>query len=683
MHELFRIRDGIWQIQEAHGVYFTIIKGSERAIVMDTGYGIADNRKFTDSLLSVPYTVINSHGHPDHTLGNYQYGSVYIHPADMALYESANTAERRRAVYDRLKCQNGLEESGKETFAQQPLAEMRPLRPDSVFDLGGLTVKVIELPGHTRGTVGLLVLEERLLVAGDAFNPDMWMFAENHDTLEALEKTLGRALALPFDTYLGGHTICEVPREFLNEVRNNVRKKDIDWSSYDVILGRKTYTMRYSGRYGVSTIAISAGMAMEIAKANGRGFNTVLLHGATTDRKVGTNGSVHPPIYQSSAFAQESAEDMADIFAKKKLGFCYSRINNPTIAAFEERMTELEGGVASVACASGMAAITYSILSILRSGDEFIASAGLYGGTINLFNGFEQFNIAVRYVKPNDWQGLESAINGKTKLLFAETLGNPSLDVTDIETLAGIAHAHNLPLIVDNTMATAFLATPLKMGADVVINSTSKYINGAGNAISGVVTDGGTFPWNTGRFPQMARFLEQKEHCYITRLRADLLTNHGGCLSPQNAFLNLIGMETMGLRLERECSNALALARYLSRVPGITVNYPGLETSKSYKTAKAVLKNGFGTIITIRTGSRERAFALMRELKLPFIVSNIGDTRTLVVHPASTMALHSTCEEKEDAGVFDDLVRVSVGIENIGDLIMDFEQALQKISSFE
>lgn len=683
MHELFRIRDGIWQIQEASGVYFTIIKGSEKAIVMDTGYGIADNKKFVDSLLSVPYTVINSHGHPDHTQGNYQYGSVYIHPADMALYESANTAERRRAVYDRLQRQNGLEESEKETFAQQPLAEMHPLRPDSVFDLGGLTVKVMELPGHTKGTIGLLVLEERLLVSGDAFNPDMWMFAENHDTLETLEETLSRALSLPFDTYLGGHTIYEVPREFLNEVRSNVRKRDIDWGSYDVILGKGTYTMRYSGRYGTSNIIIPAEMAMELVKADGRGFNTVLLHGTTTGKTAGPKGAVHPPIYQSSAFAQESAEDMADIFAKKKPGFCYSRINNPTVSAFEERITELEGGVASVACASGMAAITYSILNILRSGDEFIASADLYGGTINLFNGFEQFNITVRYVKPNDWQELENAINGKTKLIFAETLGNPSLDVTDIEKLAGIAHAHNLPLIVDNTMATAFLATPLKMGADVVINSTSKYINGTGNAISGVVTDGGTFPWNNGGFPQMAPFLEQKERCYIAKLRADLLTNHGGCLSPQNAFLNLIGMETMGLRLERECSSALALARYLSRIPGLTVNYPGLETSKTYDTAKAVLKNGFGTIITVRTGSRQRAFALMRELKLPLIVSNIGDTRTLVIHPASTMALHSTREEREAAGVFDDLVRVSVGIENIGDLIVDFEQALQKISSVE
>lgn len=679
MHESFQIRKGIRQIQEAPGVYFTIIEGSERAIVVDTGHGIADNRGFVEKQLQVPYIVINSHGHPDHTQGNYQYDCVYIHPADIPLYESCNTASRRREIYERLQKGNALTEEEKETFAHRPLADMRPLSEDSVYDLGGLTVKVAELPGHTKGTVGLLVEEERLLISGDAFNPDMWMFADNHDTLETLEETLGKALELPFDTYLGGHTVREVPKEFLNEVRNNVRKKDIDWDSYEKILGKKTYTMRYSGEYGTSTIVIPLETALEIKEKKGRDFNTVLLHG-TANRETAPHGSVLPPIYQTSAFARENAEDMADIFAKKKKGFCYSRINNPTVAAFEERMTELEHGTGSVACASGMTAITYALLNVLSSGDEFIAGTGLYGGTINLFNGFQQFGITVRYVKTNEWSQLENAINDRTKLIFVETLCNPGLEVTDIRKLADLAHAHALPLIVDNTMATAFLVKPLDLGADVVINSTSKYINGGGNSISGVITDGGKFRWDGGKFAPMLPFLEQKEQCYITRLRSDMLTNHGGCLSPQNAFMNLVGMETLGLRLERECSNALTLARHLSGMPELVVNYPGLVTNRSYEVAKKELKNGYGTILTLRTGSKRRAFALMEALKLPFVISNIGDVRTLVVHPASTMALHSTEKEKEEAGVFDDLVRVSVGIEDIGDLIADFERAVHSMS---
>ncbi|MBO5292863.1 MAG: PLP-dependent transferase [Lachnospiraceae bacterium] len=679
MHEAFQIRDRIWQVQEARGVYFTVIQGDRRAIVMDTGHGIADNRGYVDQLLSVPYIVINSHGHPDHTQGNYQFEEVYIHPLDLPAYENSNTEARRAESYDRLRKENGLLEEGKEAFVKRTPAVILPLKGDEVYDLGGLTVRVTELPGHTKGTIGLLVEEERLLIAGDAFNPDMWMFVYNHDTLAILEKTLTRALGLPFDTYLGGHTIHEIRKEFLEEVRNNVRTGRVDWDSYEVILGQETYQIRYSGEHGTSQIAIPLETALELKEREESGFNTMLLHGVKERKVSDPHGSILPPIYQTSAYAHESAESIADVFAKKKTGFNYTRISNPTIAAFEERMTELERGIGSIACASGMAAITYALLNVLKAGDEFIASAGLYGGTINLFHGFAQFGIRVRYVEPNHWRELENAVNERTRLIFTETIGNPGLIVTDIRKTAEIAHAHRLPLVVDNTMASAYLVRPLELGADVVINSTSKYINGTGNSISGVVTDGGTFDWDAERFPQLEPFLAQGRNCYLAKLRGDMLCNHGGCLSPQNAFQNIVGMETMGLRMERECSNALALAEHLSKVPGIIVNYPGLEINESYETARKQLRNGYGTILTLRVGSRERAFALMDALKLPFVVSNIGDIRTLVVHPASTMALHSTEKEKEDAGVFEDLIRVSVGIEDIGDIIADFDRALHSM----
>ena len=679
MHEAYRIRDGIWQVQEAEGVYFAIIQGDKKAIVMDTGYGIADNRGYVEKQLSVPYMVINSHGHPDHTQGNYQFAQVYIHPLDLPAYENSNTQESRRSSYERQQQANGLSADKKEDFAGKPEAEMLSLEGETVYDLGGLTVRVVELPGHTKGTIGLLVEEERLLISGDAFNPDMWMFADNHDTLETLEKTLTKALELPFDTYLGGHTTEEIPREFLYEVRNNVRTKQVDWDSYEVILGKETYQIRYSGTYGTSEIAIPLETALAIKEKEDRGFNTRLLHGATDRTITDVYGSMLPPIYQTSAYAHKSAESVADIFARKKMGFSYSRTGNPTIAAFEERVTDLERGIGTVACASGMAAITYALLNILKAGDEFVSSAGLYGGTISLFNGFAQFGIKVRYVAPNNWEELEQAINERTKLVYAETIGNPGLVVTDIEKMAEIAHAHNLPFILDNTMANAFLVRPLEIGADIVIHSGSKYINGTGNSISGTVTDGGTYPWSEERYPQLKPYLAQGQLCYLAKLRSDMLCNHGGCLSPQNAFQNLVGMETLGLRMERECSNALALAKHLAKVPGVIVNYPGLEMSESHELAKRQFKNGFGTILTLRVGSYEKAFAFMNALKVSFIVTNIGDIRTLVVHPASTMALNSTDKEREEAGVYDDLIRVSVGIEDISDLIADFDQALHLI----
>ncbi|SOC05932.1 O-acetylhomoserine aminocarboxypropyltransferase/cysteine synthase family protein [Pseudobutyrivibrio ruminis] len=403
-------------------------------------------------------------------------------------------------------------------------------------------------------------------------------------------------------------------------------------------------------------------------------FNTRLLHEGV---KKQPNGATFPPIFQSSAFAQESAEDLAGIFENKKMGYCYTRVANPTITAFEERITKLEGGMASVACASGMAALSMALLNILRSGDEVISSASLYGGTIDLFRDIEAFGINTKYVKNNNWDEIEAAFSDRTKVVFAETIGNPCLDVTNIDRLAEIAHAHGVPLIVDNTTATPYLIRAIEHGADIVVNSSSKYINGSSNSISGVLTDSGHFKWDKEKYSILGEYLKFGPMAYIAKLRNGLYRNIGTCLSPFNAYLNVIGLETLGLRMEKQCSNAFLLAKWIEETyPDVIVNYPGLKSSKWNDIANTILDKGYGAILTIRVGSKERAFEIMNNLTIPYILSNIGDTKTLVVHPASTISLHSTEKELEDAGVYDDLIRISVGIEDVEDLIEDFRNAI-------
>lgn len=404
------------------------------------------------------------------------------------------------------------------------------------------------------------------------------------------------------------------------------------------------------------------------------GFNTDLLHaGKIKDSK----GATLPPIYQSSAFEQETSEDLAGIFGGRKMGFCYTRVANPTVTAFEERINKLEGGLASVACASGMAAISMALLNILQAGDEIISSASLYGGSIDLFRDIEAFGIKTIYVKNNDWDEIEKSFTEKTKVVFAETIGNPCLDVTDIDKLAEIAHSHGVPLVLDNTTATPYLVKAIEHGADIVVNSSSKYINGSSNSISGILTDSGNFKWTKERYPVLGEYLKFGKFAFVSKLRNGLYRNVGVCLSPLNAYLNIIGLETLGLRMDRQSDNAYQLAKWFEEnYKDIKVNYPGLESSDWHDVAKRVLKNGFGGILTIRVGSKERAFEIMNKLQIPFILSNIGDTKTLVVHPSSTISLHSTEKELEDSGVYDDLIRISVGIEDIDDLIADFKQAI-------
>ena len=409
------------------------------------------------------------------------------------------------------------------------------------------------------------------------------------------------------------------------------------------------------------------------------GFNTELLHGTKTGDPV--TGATLTPVYQSSAFFQPSAEQHEKLFHNKAAGYSYTRINNPTIAAFEERMTVLEKGVASIACASGMAAITNALLNIVGSGDEIITSTSLYGGTIDLYHDLEAFGITTIFADTNDLEDLESKITDKTRVIFAETIGNPKLDVTDIPELAEIAKRHNLPLMIDNTVATAFLVRPLELGADIVINSTSKYINGNSSAISGVITDAGRFKWDLERYPGMKDYKKFAKFAFTAKLRNGLFRNMGACMAPQTAYYNLLGMETLGLRMERACDNAMQLAAYIEEnYKDITVNYAGLETSNWHEIAKSQFDGHYGGIFTLRLGSKERAYAFINALKYPLKVSNIGDTKTLVIHPESTISVHSTEEEKKAGGVFDDLVRVSVGIEDIDDLIWDFKQAIESLS---
>jgi O-acetylhomoserine (thiol)-lyase len=408
-------------------------------------------------------------------------------------------------------------------------------------------------------------------------------------------------------------------------------------------------------------------------------FNTALLHGDFMGDK--TSGATTTPVYQSSAFQHETAEELEKIFHNKAAGYSYTRISNPTIDAFEKRMTALEGGVASVACASGMAALFNAFCNILRSGDEIVSSASLYGGSIDLFRDLEAFGITTRYVENNNLDEFRAATNEHTRLYFAETVGNPRLDVTDIRALADLAHGYGIPLIMDNTVATAYLVRPIEFGADIVVNSTSKYINGNSNAISGVITDSGSFKWDMEKYPGLKDFKKFGPYAYTAKLRNGLFRNVGACLSPQNAFYNTLGMETLGLRMERICQNASRLAQFFAtEYDDIVVNYPGLETSPWHETAVKQFGDKFGGIITIRTGSKEKAFGIINALKLPLIVSNIGDTKTLVIHPESTLNVHSTEEEKKTAGVFDDLIRISVGIEDVEDLIEDFRQAIDSVN---
>ncbi len=405
-------------------------------------------------------------------------------------------------------------------------------------------------------------------------------------------------------------------------------------------------------------------------------FATELLHKVAPDK---ITGSTTVPIYQTAAYCQDTAENLEKIFVGRKPGFVYSRIGNPTISIFEQRVAALEHGAGAVAFSSGMAAISAAILNIVESGDEIIANGGLFGGTSEFFKELKNFNVNVKYVAENRIKNFAKLITDKTKLIYVETIGNPKLDVSDIEGLAKLAHKNNLLLFVDSTVTTPYLIRPLEFGADVVIHSTSKMINGGGNSIGGIIVTGNKFFGNTEKFPKLENFKKFGAMSYLVRLRANMLTNFGGCATPFNVFLTNIGFDTLEVRMERACENAFKLSKFLYNQKNISVNYPGLENNPYRELASKQFNNRFGTMLTINFDSKDKAFNFINSLNFALNESNIGDVRTLVIHPASTIYCHANEIEKLNAGISDSLVRISVGIENIEDLISDFEQALQKI----
>lgn len=404
-------------------------------------------------------------------------------------------------------------------------------------------------------------------------------------------------------------------------------------------------------------------------------FNTALIHGNfAPDSKTGATTT---PIYQSSAFRHQTAEKLENIFNGREPGFLYTRINNPTIEAFERRIAYLEGGVGAAACASGMSAVTLALLNILKSGEEVISGSGIFGGTYSLFHCFEDFGIKAVYAKDNRVESFEELLNEKTRAIFIETIGNPKLDVPDIKAIAELAHKHGIPLVVDNTVTTPYLVKPLSLGADIVIHSTSKYINGSGNSIGGMIVDGGKFKWDLEKFSSLKSYKQFGPFIYLAKLRKTIFKDFGACMAPMNAYLSSLGLETLALRMDRLCSNALSLAKSLNGNPKVLkVNYPGLMESEFYPLAYWQFGDKYGAILTIRVGSKEKAFKLINSLKYAENLSNIGDVRTLVIHPASTIYAGYSDAEMERMGVYNDLIRISIGIEDIEDIIEDFEQAL-------
>ncbi len=405
-------------------------------------------------------------------------------------------------------------------------------------------------------------------------------------------------------------------------------------------------------------------------------FNTILLHGASIAKYPGRE--ILPPISQVSAFRYESMEELEKVFLHKSMGYAYTRIGNPTITAFEQRLAELEGGGSAVCCSSGMSAITAALLAVCSSGDEIIAASGLYGGTIDLLRDLEKLGIHTVFAKQLTKEAVEELAGERTRVIFGELISNPAQRVLDVPALSAAAHERGIPLFVDATTATPYIARPLALGADVVIHSTSKYLNGGGNAIGGVIVDGVSFPWDVRKHTALADFEKYKKRAFSVRLRTDIWENIGGCLAPVNAFLNYIGLDTLGLRMERINQNADRLAHALKEIDGITVDYLTLENHPYHAYVDRYLGGHGGGILTIRAGSKERAFRIINALKYALIASNIGDLRTLVIHPASTLYIHSGREEMEAAGVYDDTIRVSVGIEDAQDLIDDFLQAIRK-----
>jgi O-acetylhomoserine (thiol)-lyase len=418
-------------------------------------------------------------------------------------------------------------------------------------------------------------------------------------------------------------------------------------------------------------------------------FETLSLHAGQHPDPVTRARAV--PIYQTTSYVFDDADHAAGLFNLERAGHIYTRISNPTTAVLEERMAALEDGVGAVCTASGMAAMHLAIATLLGAGDHIVASASLYGGTINLLtHTLPRFGITTTFVKPRDLDGIRAAIGAKTKLVIGETIGNPGLEVLDIPRVADIAHAAGIPLLIDNTFATPYLSRPLTLGADIVMHSITKWIGGHGIAIGGVIVDGGRFDWQaSGKFPTLTEpyagyhgivFADEfGPAAFISRARAEGLRDFGACLSPTNAFHLLQGVETLPLRMERHMENTKAVVAFLSRHPAVDwVLHPSLDMHPDHLLAQKLLPKGAGSIVSFGIkGGRAAGRKFIEAVRLASHLANVGDAKTLVIHPASTTHQQMDAAALAAAGVGEELVRVSVGLEAAGDIMDDFGQALR------
>jgi len=422
-------------------------------------------------------------------------------------------------------------------------------------------------------------------------------------------------------------------------------------------------------------------------------FNTLAIHAGQTPDPTTTARAV--PIYQTTSYVFNDTEHAARLFALQEFGNIYTRIMNPTTDVFEKRIAALESGAAALGMASGQAAETLTVLNLAKAGDEILSTTSLYGGTYNLFHyTLPRIGINVRFVDAADYDGLRAAINDKTKAVYSESVGNPKLDVLDIERLAEIAHEKGLPLVIDNTTPSPALCRPIEWGADIIVNSATKFIGGHGTSIGGVIVDSGKFDWKaSGRFPDFTT-PDPSYHgvsyteafgplAFIIKARVQLLRDTGGCLSPFNSFLLLQGAETLHLRMQRHSENALKVAQFLQKHEAVEwVNYPGLESSPYYALAQKYLPDGAGALITFGIrGGTAAAKSFINSLQIFSLLANIGDAKSLVIHPASTTHAQLTEEEQRATGTTPELIRLSVGIEDVRDIIADLDQELTKSGS--
>jgi O-acetylhomoserine (thiol)-lyase len=421
-------------------------------------------------------------------------------------------------------------------------------------------------------------------------------------------------------------------------------------------------------------------------------FETLQVHAGQEPDPV--TGSRAVPIYQTTSYVFENAEHGADLFALRKAGNIYTRLMNPTTDVLEKRMAALEGGKAALGVASGHSAQFIAIATICQAGDNIVSSSYLYGGTYNQFKvAFKRIGIEVKFVDGNDPEAFRRAIDGNTKALYMESIGNPAFHVPDFEAVAAIASENGIPLIVDNTFGCAgYLCRPIDHGASIVVESATKWIGGHGTSMGGIIVDAGTFDWSNGKFPLCAEPSEGyhglKFHetfgdvAFIVRARVEGLRDFGPAISPFNSFMLLQGLETLSLRVQRHLDNTLALASWLEAHDAVAwVNYPGLENHPTYELAKRYLRNGFGCVLTFGVrGGYEKAVKFIDSVKLASHLANVGDAKTLVIHPASTTHQQLSDEEQTSAGVTADMVRVSVGIEHIDDIKADFSQAFENLS---